>query len=135
MSSVRVSISVDTSQVDRDLIRVGDGPDKRHHLQFSQVLDRQFLEISALIHVVTGSLKDSGRVGGRARREGGWEGQIVWPGVGAADLDPVPGPPRDPSRYAEYEYNKAGNHDWLRNSYNGDPGYVDVIKDFLRGTP
>jgi len=136
--SFQIRIDVDTSEVDRDLLRVGEGPDMRHRRRFDATLTKQFQDTQLRVHVITGSLKASGRFRSNGRLGGGWEGTIVygqWPLASA----PVPGPPRNPMHYARYEYEKPTDerydHNFFRGILDGDDGYVDTILDFLRGGP
>lgn len=134
--STRVTVHVDTSEVMRDLRRIEDGPDRRHHRRFDSILTRQFQDTQVRVHVITGSLRASGQHNSSARRNGGWSGEIVYGGTlrGAA----IPGPPADPVKYARYEYTKAFDETYDHNFFRGildDDSYASVITDWMAGHP
>ena len=83
------------------------GPGKETVVSLDAVLDSAFAETQTLVHVVTGSLKGSGRVSSSVS-EAEWSGEITYGG-------PSPGFPHDPVRYAKEEFGRGLEHDALRN--------------------
>jgi hypothetical protein len=132
--SVRMRVSVDTSEVRRDLRRVDDGPDRRHLRRFESILTRQFQQTQIRVHVITGSLRASGRHDSETRRNGGWKGAITYGGGLVRTANP--GPPANPVKYAKYEYTKPFDEGYDHNFFRDilrDDDYADVILDWLGG--
>lgn len=76
-----------------------------------QVLAVMFHNTQLLTHVISGSLKASGRTS--SDYDGNtWEGEIIY--GGPLFGTPHPGPPHDPVDYAIYEMNRGGGHDFFR---------------------
>ena len=130
--SIEVEISLDTSQFDRKMRHLADGPDGFTNLKFAATIFKQFTMAQSRIHVETGSLLASGRVDPDSR-EGQWRGEIVH-GRGGVPTGADPGPARDPGKYAIFEYNRGGNHDWIASSgmRSREHEYLDTILEWLR---
>lgn len=83
------------------------GPGEETVAALDAVLDAAFVETQFLVHVITGSLRASGRTSSDTS-ESEWSGEITYGG-------PSPGFPHDPVDYARSEFGKGGEHDALRN--------------------
>lgn len=83
------------------------GPGMETVAALDAVLEVAFAETQSLTHVITGSLKGSGRTSSDTT-EDEWKGEISYGG-------PSPGFPNDPVNYAKYEFGRGGSHDALRN--------------------
>jgi hypothetical protein len=144
-----VIITVDTSSVDRSLRRLINGPDGFDLLRFERVLTNQFLATQEMVHVITGSLKGSGRQHSTTRKHE-WEGEIAYGGDSTGPINPV--------KYAVYEMERGwrpsgwdvqgknfqgvrgGTHDFMDpafgvSSHEFKHGYVQAIMKFLEGGP
>lgn len=136
-------INVDISDAERELDRLVDGFDADNIAEFDVVLAEQFTGTQRQVHLVTGSLRASGRMDSTSSRKK-WEGEISYGGESG-------GFPNDPVDYAEYEYKKdgscpGGNHDaaypyvcpggthnFLAPAEETDTEYREPIMQFLRG--
>lgn len=83
------------------------GPGVETVAALDAVIDAAFAETQTLVHVITGSLKGSGRTFSDVS-EGEWSGGISYGG-------PSPGFPNNPVNYAKYEFGRGGEHNALRN--------------------
>lgn len=99
-------IRADFSEV-FNMLDVLEGPGPETVEELSRVVNEAFLETQVLVHVITGSLKGSGRVKFE-EKDGEWSGEITYGG-------PSPGFPNNPVRYAKDEFGKGGMHDAMRN--------------------
>lgn len=135
--SVKVSVTCDDDEVQRDLSRIGRGPTPSAHLRFDQILTSQFQRTQFVVHVITGSLRASGIHESHSPKGHGWEGKIAYGGpllYSAAD----PGPPRNPGRYAIYEFTKATDetydHNWIRAADldRRSGAYAEAITSWMR---
>lgn len=99
-----------------DMLDAIHGPGEATQAELDKVLAEAFAETLSMVHVITGSLKGSGRVR-MSSEEGQWSGSISYGGAS-------PGFPHDPVNYAEYEFGRGGDHDALRN--------VDLFYDDFR---
>jgi len=134
-----VKIEIDVSDPLRALQRIDGGPGTATMLRLEAVLTRQFQETQAFVHVVTGSLKTSGKINGQVR-DGVWTGVISYGGS-------APGAEHDPVRYAQIEAARTGGREIEHGKYSGqvtshnfltpilepEPGYPDAILAYLRG--
>ena len=135
-----IHVHVDTSDVDRELNRLAAGPTPVDIRRFNAVLTAQFQHTQMVVHVITGSLRASGKEDA-AETDTGWEGEISYGG-------PAPGHKHDPVKYAGEEKDRQGkplpgsplggdpnlNHDFMRptraRQYNNQ--YIRAMLDFLR---
>ena len=85
----------------------GPGPETVQELEL--VVETEFEEIQDRVHVVTGSLKGSGRTAYK-KEDNSWSGEISYGG-------PSPGFSHNPVTYAEKEFSQGGQHDPFRRSY------------------
>lgn len=102
------------------------GPHYKTTVELEALLRAAFSDTQVRTHVITGSLKASGKTSSDFDGDT-WTGTIEYGG----DLwkVPVPGPAHDPVRYAIYEMARGGEHDF----FAGLPGYVDKIPEILNG--
>src|SRR5207244_2715073 len=90
-----IDIEVDISDVDNELARLEHGFARDDLLRFEGVLVGQFSGTQAYVHVITGSLRASGKPDTHANRHE-FRGEISYGGA-------APGWPHDPVDYAIYE--------------------------------
>lgn len=148
MSRVKVYGILDTTDADRELRRIGDGPDALTHLRFEAILTDQFQVTQQAVHIITGSLKASGTHEGIPGDDGAWQGRIRYGGEPPYQTAPSPGPARDAGAYAQmeqargiawndydYDTDTYGNHNWMAalNFGYGQDQYEEAILAFLRG--
>ncbi|MFA7264857.1 MAG: hypothetical protein WC054_00855 [Candidatus Nanopelagicales bacterium] len=96
-----------------DALDAHEGPGVETLAELSQVLAKGFEETQARVHVITGSLKGSGRVSNR-RDESSWSGEISYGG-------PAPGYAHPIVRYAKEEFGRGEEHDAMSN--------LDLLRD------
>ncbi len=140
---MRVNFEVDTSDVDHELDRLGRGPTAQDLLRLNAVLAEQFALTQGYVHVITGSLRTSGRFHGDMSDER-WNGEISYGGDAPGAVHPF-------VKYANYEQsrNDSGvgfsyphgldregtpgtDHNFMRPLLD-DPrpqGYIDAIEGF-----
>lgn len=99
-----------------DALRAIAGPGVETVEELEALIETAFDETQIIVHVITGSLKNSGRTHFRTQ-DSEWSGEIIYGG-------PSPGFPNDPVDYAGKEMGKGGEHDFLRN--------VDLIHEDLK---
>jgi hypothetical protein len=104
VSGIRIFIDVDEWL---DALDAHEGPGVETLLELQAVMGLAFEETQALVHVVTGSLKGSGRVSSETD-DNSWTGEISYGG-------PAPGFAHPYVRYARKEFGKGEGHDALRN--------------------
>jgi hypothetical protein len=108
-----------------EVSRLERGPTPVDFLKFEAVLDRQFNATQAAVHVITRSLKTSGKQKSNSDNNS-WEGEISYGGLAAGAL-------HNPVDYAEYELERDGSHNFLAPAERLSPAYVTAINEFLRG--
>lgn len=102
------------------------GPHYKTTVELEALLKAAFVQTQAETHVITGSLKASGKT--ESDFDGDvWTGNITY--GGALWRTPTPGPANDPVDYAIYEMARGGAHDF----FNGLVGYEDKIEEILHG--
>jgi hypothetical protein len=107
-----------------DALDAHEGPGVESLEEFSRILAAQFVETQALVHVITGSLKGSGRVSNK-RDENSWEGEISYGG-------PAPGFAHSYVRYAKREFGRGEDHDALRNVDLAREDYLNAMGASVR---
>lgn len=129
----KLKYSYDTRDVDAELTRLGKGLDAATVVKLDGRMEQLFRQTQAQVHVITGSLKKSGK-----RRTYPtpyrWRGTITYGGYSRGVNNPV--------KYAEYENEREG----VRNQPPGTPhrfftidartafrGVEDAIAEFLAG--
>lgn len=127
MSSVRFVVYA--GDAIRELGRLADGPGPATIAGLESVLAESFAETQMVVHIITGSLKASGKIESDYADDE-WSGLISYGG-------PSPGSVYDPVRYAGYERGKGfgGIHDFLVPALAASGRYGEVIGNWLRGTP
>jgi hypothetical protein len=124
--SEKIHVTVDTSQVDKELNRLIQAPDMKTTVAFNSLFAEITAEVMAIIHVETGSLKTT------ARWEvdpfpTGWQGTVH---VGGA----APGEINDPAYYGVFELARGGSHFFFAPAYAEVPSKMtDIIMDFFAG--
>jgi hypothetical protein len=88
-----------------------------------ETLQHAFESTQANVHVVTGSLRGSGRTSSDVTGDT-WVGEITYGG-------PSPGYPRDPVVYAGYEQNRGGAHDFMAGVEDFTAEFVSAMEDWL----
>lgn len=131
--SRRVVFTSGTSldQVIEDLKRLGGPPGFKVVHALEAVLQAAFLETQAATHIITGSLKASGRTSSDFTDEKVWEGEISYGGPQYRDV--APGPPNDPVDYAIYEMARGGDHDFFAALPGFDDAWVHAIDVHFEG--
>jgi len=86
------------------------GPPHKPVGELEAMLASAFAETQAHTHVITGSLKASGKTNSEFDGDE-WEGEISY--GGALWKTPAPGPPNNPVDYAIYEMARGGDHDFF----------------------
>lgn len=118
-------IEMDISDVERELDRIIDGPGVEDLLAFEAVLVTQFQLSQQTVHIITGSLKNSGKLrSGLTQNK--WEGSITYGGLSA-------GFPHNPVKYAHYEQQRDESHDFMETVYKLDSRYGDAVESWLKG--
>lgn len=85
------------------------GPPHKPVGELEAMLAAAFAETQAATHIITGSLKASGKTNSEFDGDE-WTGEIIY--GGALWKAAVPGPPNDPVDYAIYEMARGGDHDF-----------------------
>jgi len=119
-----VYVEVDISDVEKELDRIIDGPGVADVVEFESVLASQFQITQQIVHIITGSLKGSGKISS-VLEENKWEGQITYGGPSVGIHNPV--------KYAHYEQERDGAHDFMEPIYSLDGRYGDAVEDWLKG--
>lgn len=114
--SIRIHVDVDAWL---DALDAHEGPGEETLQALSAVLALGFEQSQMKVHVITGSLKGSGRVSNR-RVEDGWEGEISYGG-------PAPGYPHPYVRYAREEFGRGEDHDALSNLHLLSSDFLDAM--------
>lgn len=114
--SVRIYINVDRWI---DALDAHEGPGVETLEELSRTLASGFAETQMLVHVITGSLKGSGRVSNK-RTENGWEGEITYGG-------PAPGFAHPYVRYAKEEFGRGEEHNAMRNLDLMHSDYLEAL--------
>lgn len=117
-------MTVDDSEWERELDRLADLD--RPVRECEQLLARQHAATQAAVHVITGSLKASGRSPKSSFAAGRWEGVISYGG-------PAPGMVNNPVRYAAYEMARGGAHDFRAPAVAYDAEYGRIVARHLDG--
>lgn len=125
-SSYKFSVSEGKETIDKwiaDLRELQVMPYKAT-VELEALLNAAFADTQARTHVLTGSLKASGKTDSDFDGDE-WSGSITY--GGELWRTPAPGPPNDPVVYAIYEMARGGEHDF----FAGLPGFEDRVGDIL----
>lgn len=114
-----------TNGVEAEIDRLSDGPTPLDYEKFDNVLLAQFAATQAKVHVITRSLKNSGKSKSSTGKNR-WEGEITYGG-------PSPGSVHNPVDYAEYERERDASHDFLAPAPKMENYYIQAMQAFLGG--
>jgi hypothetical protein len=120
-----VYIEMDISDVEKELDRLIDGPGIQDVLEFEAVLASQFQITQQIVHIQTGSLKLSGKIRSSIDLNS-WNGTITYGGLAAGAIN-------NPVKYAHYEQERDGLHDFMEPIYSLDSRYGDALASWLKG--
>lgn len=120
-----IRITIDLRSFEEELDRIADLPDARTVAHLEAALRTAFEDTQASVHVITGSLKNSGHTESDVR-DNVWEGDIIYGG-------PSPGFPHDPVKYAQYERNRGGDHDFFSNIHFVQSAFDHAVQAALAG--
>jgi hypothetical protein len=87
------------------------------------LLEKQFAKTQMDVHVITSSLKQSGKKDSKVRGRT-WTGTISYGGPSTG--------PKPMVTYAIYERHREGNHDYMRGVMDFHFQYVNTIKELLK---
>lgn len=107
-------IDYDTRDFDDLLDDLEDEPGNDTILALESILSTAFAETQAVVHVITGKLRRSGRVSSRVSN-GRWEGEITYGGPGTG------------VEYAWYEERRGGHHDYMEPAEGLDEAFAEAI--------
>ena len=113
-----------TNDIEKEVNRLANGPAFKDMMRFERVLIRQFAATQTSVHVITGSLKSSGRVAS-AHGKDKWVGTITYGGKSAGIHNPVD--------YAEFERERDGRHDFLEPAVKMEHMYIHAMIEFFGG--
>lgn len=119
-----IHIEVLNDEIQREIDRLADGPTLNDYLAFERVLVSQYAATQTAVHVITSSLKTSGKMNSRFSQSS-WQGEISYGGPSEGIHNPV--------KYAEYERERDGAHDFLAPARSMDNDYIDAMNHFLGG--
>lgn len=122
---VKIYIHSDWSDVHAELDRLEGMPDEAITARLDAVLTAALVEAKVGTHVITGSLKNSGRENSETTGHR-WEGTIEFGG-------PSPGFPHDPVKYAGYEKARGGSHDFMEPIYHYHEAFREALREGLEG--
>jgi len=110
--------------IEDEVNRLANGLSLEDIAEFERVLTEQFRATQAAVHVITRSLKSSGKLSSDAGQTY-WEGEISYGGPSQGIHNPVD--------YAEYERERGLNHDFLRPAEALGHEYIAAMNKFLGG--
>lgn len=110
--------------LDRELDRLDGLPDYKTKVAFSGVLREGYVGSQAIVHIETGSLKNSGKTKEKSSRRR-WEGTLTYGGPSAGVNNPVD--------YAIYELARGGDHDFIANTHLLHQQWIQAMKKGLHG--
>lgn len=130
-----MSYEWDTSCADLELHRLGNGFTEYDHFNFAAVFARNYMATQAVVHVITGSLRGSGKAEVSASTSHRWEAEMSYGGLSGGVKNPV--------RYAVSElYGQSpsygGNHNFLEPTEFIDDEMIGPVASFIsrgRNTP
>lgn len=89
------------------------------------VLDEAFEDTQTVVHVITGSLKASGKVDSSySSEENEWQGSITYGGPSAGSIN-------DPVKYAWYEARRGESHDFMGSIHEHIDAFGRGIADWM----
>lgn len=120
-----VRFTVDDDELDRKFDQLADLGAAVRPLE--RILAQQYAVGQAAVHVQTGSLRNSEKIGSKLVG-GRWEGEIAFGG----ESD---GFPNDPVVYAAYEAARGSAHDFTQPIRRLSGRYLQAVRDHLTGRP
>ena len=114
-----------TDGIEKEIDRLAEGPTIQDIEKFEDVLLNQFAATQMAVHVITRSLKNSGKTRSNIGVNR-WEGIISYGGSS-------PGSIHNPVDYAEFERERDSTHDFLEPAKKMDNYYVQAMQQFLGG--
>lgn len=124
-----IHLSSNWNEIDVEIDRIANMPSLKAQALLNNVLTDAFAFAQGQVHVITGSLKGSGKQESEVDKfEQNWEGTLSWGG-------PTTGP-KNPVDYAIYEKRRLpdenkGIHDWLEGIDIFHPMWVLAVKGAL----
>lgn len=112
------------NDIEKEVNRLSKGPSFQDMMRFERVLLSQFAATQSTVHVITGSLKSSGRIAS-SHGENKWEGEITYGGRSSGIHNPVD--------YAEYERERDQSHDFLAPAEKMEHMYIHAMNEFFGG--
>ena len=119
-----IRIETITDGIEKEIDRLADGPTLKDILAFERVLAAQFAATQAKVHVITRSLKSSGKSASNYSQNK-WEGTITYGGPSTGVHNPVD--------YAEYERERDASHDFLSPAHTIESGYIQAMNEYFGG--
>lgn len=110
--------------VEDEIDRLAEGLTTKDLLEFERILAQQFIATQEAVHVITGSLKSSGKMSSSGSKTH-WEGTITYGGPSEGIHNPVD--------YAEYERERGNYHDFLAPAEDSSNDYISAINAFFGG--
>lgn len=137
--NVSLSFEMDLNGAGRELDRLRRGPAIDDILRLESTLADLFAETQAVVHIITGSLKLSGKVESESARNH-WLGEISYGGQSAgvhnpvryAQLERARGPQDGPPGTDEHG-RTSGMHDFMAPTYGRDREFEQAVLGYLRG--
>lgn len=106
------------------------GPPHKPVGQLEAMLAAAFAETQAATHVITGSLKASGKTASDFDGDE-WTGEITY--GGALWKPAAPGPPNNPVDYAIYEMARGGAHDFFGPLVAYEGAVEQILVNYFKG--
>ncbi len=119
---IRIETLIDG--IEKEIDRLANGPTLQDYIRFEAILAVQFEATQRAVHVITRSLKSSGRIASNADSNS-WEGTISYGGPSTGIHNPVD--------YAEYERERDDAHDFLAPAKALESRYINAMNEFLEG--
>jgi|SRR6187402_676848 len=119
-----IKIETITEGILSEVERLARGPQPADLFEFEIVLEEQFRATQQAVHVITRSLKSSGKADSKMNGHS-WEGEITYGGQSFGVHNPVD--------YAEFEREREGGHDFLAPAIGLSREYVAAMNKFLEG--
>lgn len=117
--NVQLAFAKELKKLAKDFGEVAQPPTHKTVFALETVLKTAFLDTQEKVHVITASLKMSGKTSSDFTADDEWTGEITYGGVSAGVNNPVD--------YALYEMERGGEHDFFRDLPKYDALYEDAI--------
>lgn len=119
----RIRVEVNGRDADRELRRIQDGFDGPDLLAMAAVLAQNFALTQRDVHIDTRSLQPSGQQNIEKSTGSGFKGEISYGGETSG--------PKNPVRYARFEQQRGGSHNFMRATAEIDEQYLAVVVAFF----